>query len=124
MLLRRETEPDLRRRRFDGDAMPADAAAAHFVAVIGRRQRARRLPRHIPSEARNQDERHNRGGEDENTNAAEAPPNRQSVGLHGSDYHQVERRQIPHHRVGNRHSADVSRAWGSRCVRKLRAKKK
>lgn len=100
----REAEPDLRGRRFDGDSMPADAAAAHLVAVISRHhERLRRLARHVPDEARGEDRRHDRRGEDENGSAAEAPASGQSVRPHCGNDHQVERRQIPGHCGGNRH---------------------
>ncbi|GER26615.1 replication protein A 70 kDa DNA-binding subunit [Striga asiatica] len=99
-----EAETDLRRRRLHGDPVPADAAAAHLVAAFPcRHERVRGLARDVPGEARDQDRRHHRRGEDEDGGAAEAPAGRHPVGLHRGDHHQVERRQIPGHRAGDRH---------------------
>ncbi|EYU38794.1 hypothetical protein MIMGU_mgv1a016544mg [Erythranthe guttata] len=105
----REAEPDLRGRRFDGDAVPADAAAAHFVAVIARRhQRVGGLARDVPDEAGDQDRRHDRRGEDEDADAAEAPADGQTVCPHRGNDQQVQCRQISGHRVGNRHCVDLN----------------
>lgn len=101
----REAESDLRRGRFDGDAVPADAAAAHFMAAIARgdHERPRGLARDVPGEGGDEDQRDDERGEDDYAAAAEAPARRQAVGLNGRNDQQVESGQIPHYRVGNRH---------------------
>lgn len=99
----REAESDLRSRRFDGDAVPADAAAAHLVCGIARDERLRGLAGDIPGEGCDEDGGDDRRGEGEDGAASECPANGQAVGLQGGDKHQVNRGQIPHHRVRNRH---------------------
>lgn len=86
MMLWRDPESDLRRRRFDGDAVPADAAAAHLVRVVTSDEGVGGLARHVPREARDKYRRHDDCGEDDDVAAAEALARRQPVHLHRRDH--------------------------------------
>lgn len=95
-------EPDLGHRRFGGDAVPEDSAAAHFMVVVVI-ARLRHLPRDVPSEAADEDCGHHRRREGEDVAAAEALPHGDAVGLHRGEDDKVNRRQIPDHCVRDRH---------------------
>lgn len=104
-LLRGEVEPDLGGRGLDGDAVPADAAlAGHLVgAVVVPGDGVGGLLGHVPRERGDEDEPHHRRGEDQHEPPAEAAAGHQPVRLDRRDHRHVDRRQVPHHRVGHRH---------------------
>ena len=99
----RKPEPELRRRRPDGDAVPTDATAASLgnasATVTVTRQRFGGLARHVPNYAHNQDAADHGGRHQQHKPPAKALPRCQSVRFHRRYHHQVQRRQIPRHHV-------------------------
>ncbi|CDP07383.1 unnamed protein product [Coffea canephora] len=112
-VLLRKPEPDLRRRGLDGHAVPADATPAHFVpimpptastvAAIVPCQRIRGLTGHVPRQTGNQEYAHHRRGCKQHKSSTEALPTCQSISLQRRYRHQIQSRQVPHHRIRNRH---------------------
>lgn len=67
------------------------------------RERIRCFTGYIPSQRCDQDETHHRGGRNQNKGAAEASPEDETVGFDARDDCHVDRRQVPNHRIRNRH---------------------
>jgi len=96
----RESEANLRCRRADGDAVPADAALAGLVSVVRRRQRRRviggegirGLPRDVPGERGDENERDGGSGNEEHEGAAEAASAHEAVRLDADDHRHIQHR--------------------------------
>nr|GMC47840.1 unnamed protein product [Ipomoea batatas] len=91
----REAESDLRRRRLNGDAVPADTSPAHFMAVVmvllrlimvteavAASERVRGLARHVPREARDEQSADRGRGGDQHESSAEAAAGDGAVHFH------------------------------------------
>ena len=91
-------KPDLRSRRLDRNAVPANTAFAHLVGVFFG-NRIRGLARQVPRQRADQDEAHHSGGHNQHKPSAKASPTDQSTSLDPSNHRHVDRRQVPHHGV-------------------------
>lgn len=91
-------KPDLRSRRLDRNAVPANTAFAHLVGVFFG-NRIRGLARQVPRQRADQDEAHHSGGHNQHKPSAKASPADQPTSLDPSNHRHVDRRQVPHHSV-------------------------
>lgn len=115
----RKPEPNLRRGRPNGDAVPTYATSAQLVGMmtwliklLSRMmmmkititcQRIPSLTWHVIRQTQNQYNTYYSCRHNQHKTSAVAPPSHQSISLHTSYHQQVQRCQIPHYSVRNRH---------------------
>lgn len=112
-----EPKSDLRRRKSDSNAVPADATFAHLVrvmrlTVIGG-EGIRGLTRNVPGQGSHKNQRHNGGGNDQHKATAEASPTHKPVGLNTGDHSHIDRRKVAHHRITDGHNRTKQRVEGN-----------
>lgn len=107
-----EPEADLRGGGSDGDAVPADAALTHLMAMaaptaaVAAREGVGDLTGNIPREGGQQYQPHHRGGNNHHKAAAEAAAGDQPVGFDAGDERHVDRREVAHHLVRYSHNRE------------------
>ncbi|KAA8522701.1 hypothetical protein F0562_009137 [Nyssa sinensis] len=103
-LLLWKPKSDLRRWRSDGDTVPTNTSSTstNFFSVIVC-QRVLGLTKHVPCQRCNQDNSNQSRRYSQYKDSGEAPPSRQSIHFDRCYCRQIQNRQVPYHRIRDRH---------------------